>query len=560
MIPARVLGLTALCLVLVVTSRLMAQKVTLGEFHWVSPENAEDEAPVWKKPPKFFYPERLKGAPQTGYAIIEWGFAADGKLLFRNTRATDPLFKEAIEWAPAPKDGYRVTPARKNGRPVASAVWTCVIFHAAGSAPRLLDVAPVPVPPQENGENQALPRTVTQISISADGSHALESLEGDELTEQQKHAVETAVARWRFAASSPGAFTVRLPVLFMRFRRSVDPNPNPVTPPKQIRPPASKEPFFTRLNVQYDVQLKLKIDEKGKVRSASVVRSNNPAFDQAAIEAALQWSFEPGRRDGQPVPMDWQIRWQNPPPPGVWSPLDPTRAIEVSTVDETDRKNMQNLPPELQYDLPPQIKGVVRPVYPYELLAKKAAGDATIDMLVGRSGRVLETTVIKASDPAFAKAVQAMLDVCEFEPARRAGEAVPAVLRIEQTFQLSAGSDAFPGDSALQLLRQERSEKSHIFTVSQLDAQPRPRSQRAPVYPFELRKTATEGQAVVEFLVDKDGWVRLPRIKSATREEFGYAAVQAVSQWLFEPPTKNGKSVVARVAVPVVFKLTGQTK
>ena len=44
-----------------------------------------------------------------------------------------------------------------------------------------------------------------------------------------------------------------------------------------------------------------------------------------------------------------------------------------------------------------------------------------------------------------------------------------------------------------------------------------------------------------------------PRIISATQEDFGWAAATAVAQWRFQPPTKNGQKVDARMTVPVLF-------
>ncbi len=57
----------------------------------------------------------------------------------------------------------------------------------------------------------------------------------------------------------------------------------------------------------------------------------------------------------------------------------------------------------------------------------------------------------------------------------------------------------------------------------------------------------------LEVIVDRDGRVRLPHIRSATRPEFGWAAATAVSQWLFETPLKDGKPVDVRVVIPVKF-------
>lgn len=50
--------------------------------------------------------------------------------------------------------------------------------------------------------------------------------------------------------------------------------------------------------------------------------------------------------------------------------------------------------------------------------------------------------------------------------------------------------------------------------------------------------------------------MRLPRVKSASHEAFGYAAVQAASAWWFEPPRVGGTPAIVRVQIP--FKFTDE--
>ncbi len=87
------------------------------------------------------------------------------------------------------------------------------------------------------------------------------------------------------------------------------------------------------------------------------------------------------------------------------------------------------------------------------------------------------------------------------------------------------------------------------------DTRPVPIKQVPPIYPAELKKHGVTGKAVVNFIVEKDGSVKVVEIISQTREEFGRAAVACVKQWTFKPGTHAGQPVRCAVATPIVFDL-----
>jgi protein TonB len=93
------------------------------------------------------------------------------------------------------------------------------------------------------------------------------------------------------------------------------------------------------------------------------------------------------------------------------------------------------------------------------------------------------------------------------------------------------------------------------FDLAQLDQKPTAQTQTKPKYPGELRKQRITGNAVVGFVVDVEGSVRDAKVVKATHPEFGAAAVEAVSQWEFQPGMKAGQTVKTRLQVPVVFAL-----
>lgn len=74
-----------------------------------------------------------------------------------------------------------------------------------------------------------------------------------------------------------------------------------------------------------------------------------------------------------------------------------------------------------------------------------------------------------------------------------------------------------------------------------------------PIYPRALLTEKPGGQAKIEFIIDANGRVRLPRVVTASRDEFGWAAATAVSQWVFARPLRGGQPVEVRVSMPFDF-------
>ena len=72
-------------------------------------------------------------------------------------------------------------------------------------------------------------------------------------------------------------------------------------PTKRVDPEFSEE--ARRDKVQGIVILSLVVGVDGIPRDITVKRSLGHGLDEKAMEAVKQWIFEPGRKDGQPVPV-----------------------------------------------------------------------------------------------------------------------------------------------------------------------------------------------------------------------------------------------------------------
>jgi TonB family protein len=93
------------------------------------------------------------------------------------------------------------------------------------------------------------------------------------------------------------------------------------------------------------------------------------------------------------------------------------------------------------------------------------------------------------------------------------------------------------------------------YDIAQLDQAPRARFQARPRYPAEMRQAGVAGEVVVDFVVDAAGEVQRAQALRSSRRDFEAAAVEAVSQWKFNPGKKGGRDVATRLQVPIVFTL-----
>ena len=93
-----------------------------------------------------------------------------------------------------------------------------------------------------------------------------------------------------------------------------------------------------------------------------------------------------------------------------------------------------------------------------------------------------------------------------------------------------------------------------IHEFSKVDTRPKPIYRVGPELPEPLRKSQKGATAEIEFIIDHDGRVRLPRIVKTSDKAFGWAAATAVSRWFFTPSSDKGEPVYVRVRVPLAYE------
>jgi TonB family protein len=494
------------------------------------------------------YPASLRTSGRIGYAVVTEFVSARGASLGYRLEASDPAFRDAVlASAPARGKTWVDGPAVMFGVPASSVLRIPFYFNPGAeggpdASPRLLSVA-------ELGANYDTPIArsplVVDCDLSLDASGRVVKV--GVISGQPKRFYpdyfKGCVSNWAFAparkAGRPVPSSVRLGVVMELGAKLFGLEFRVPRVTNQIPP---EYPFALRSLAQRgDVTLEFLVDDAGRVRNPVVVESSNAGFNKAAIRAIGKWEFTPGSFGDVPVYAHVQL-------PVVFM-MDDTEnggAVPYSTQSASDEPGVR----------PPTLRNGILPVYPYELLRDGVDGEARVRIGVDRQGRVGAVALVSATRPEFGMALIAAVDGFTFDPRRRDGMAEPAVVDYKYTFDSDAASD---DDETHAALKAEKRGGTAVRDARELDHPLKLISRTIPLFPPSVR--ATEGTVVVEFLVDKQGVACVPRVVSATAPEFGYAALQAVSGWMFEPPTVDGSKVVVRVRVPIHFRAprTGRT-
>lgn len=534
---------------MVITARVLAQDVFVTPIASAT-RDAPEQLPALRRQLRPDFPTDLRNTPDFGYVALEFYVDEKGKSVGGRREATLPAYFIAVEAAFG--DGLSFEAARRAGTPVNSRVRCVAIFNPASAAtgkpdatPRLLDARLVVDPNRRAKPKEPIPPSEMVwaiVNVNERGKAAGVSGVSPELTP----LFEKSLTTWKFAPARSGgqpvAAQVRVPFIVVSPSSGMPAGEQ--TPPRATRQTRPVYPFAQRASgLRGEVLVDFVVDVQGQVTNPFVVRTLNPAFNEPALEAIRQWKFEPGRKGGVPVPTHMQV-------PIVFQLDDGFRGGESGVTIERKGK-AGDIPEEYRYDVAPKPRGRALPVYPYALLRDGTPGAATVRFMIGEDGKVIVADVLKSTNLEFGAAVVAAVERFEFEPALKSGRPIRSVLSFEQKFERGSAELVSADETALLAL--ERKSPDRIVGGNKLDSPLKPRSQRPALFPRALVGKVQKGEAVIEFLVDLDGHARLPRIVSATDASFGYAAVQALVEWRFDPPKSGGKGAVARVRVPFKF-------
>ncbi|HXB01309.1 MAG TPA: TonB family protein [Opitutaceae bacterium] len=193
----------------------------------------------------------------------------------------------------------------------------------------------------------------------------------------------------------------------------------------------------------------------------------------------------------------------------------------------------------------PQIIQTVAPLFPIQMtLAGISTGKVKFIIKVDKTGKLEDLLVTEYTQRAFADEATKVVRQWTFAPAWVGTEPVGWVRELNLYFRTDGMMVTYDNAEAPSHFKMtdhpDEKIEYHACSLRDLDRIPVPLHVVAPTAALQ----PDAGEVRVEFYIDEDGRVRIPVARETSDVAFANAAVDAVSQWQFEPPTSKGKAVL----------------
>jgi TonB family protein len=199
--------------------------------------------------------------------------------------------------------------------------------------------------------------------------------------------------------------------------------------------------------VEGTVTVQIVIDEQGTVTGARVAQGIE-ALNQAALDAARRWTFEPAVRDGKAIAWSVTLDFafslkktevlQNGPgaavPPPPPPPPPPAGSANGSAAQPPPP------PPDALHVggsiTEPKKISTVAPVYPADAKAAGVQGLVFLEAYIDTDGSVANLTVLRSPDDRLTQAALDAVSQWKYTPTRLNGAPVPVMMTVTVNFTL----------------------------------------------------------------------------------------------------------------------------
>jgi TonB family protein len=207
---------------------------------------------------------------------------------------------------------------------------------------------------------------------------------------------------------------------------------------------------------------------------------------------------------------------------------------------------------------PLRIEQTVDPHFPAALAFSPVSnGEARVVVDIDADGKLVDWLVAGYSDKAFADEAVAALKQWRYQPPTRRGEPVGARRELRFYFNSTGRVVSLSSMELPDYFMQRVAPPQLVSLVCALPDLDRPITAVQTVNPWHPDRAKQvplpAGTVLVDFYIDEAGQPRMPVVLDSTHEAYAQAAVEALSQWRFAPPTRHGTPVAVRVQQRFVF-------
>jgi len=176
---------------------------------------------------------------------------------------------------------------------------------------------------------------------------------------------------------------------------------------------------------------------------------------------------------------------------------------------------------------------------------------------VDEHGKVEDVLITEYTHPSFGRVVREAMPLWKFQPAILDGQAVPTQTSLEFTIEavgvvVTLDQTSFVRNRFETIWGQPYAYRT--YSLQELDRIPEPQKTVSPRYPQEVAQRHVLGTVRVDFYIDEQGRVRLPIVPLGASRELAGAAIEAIRQWQFSPPLRQGDAVLVRASQEFNFK------
>jgi TonB family protein len=199
--------------------------------------------------------------------------------------------------------------------------------------------------------------------------------------------------------------------------------------------------------------------------------------------------------------------------------------------------------------------------YPAEAQEKGVQGRVIVQMVVEKDGTITHAKVVRGVDPLLdTEALRVVNSSPKWKPGKQNGEAVRVKYTLPIMFRLGGDSS---DSKAAEAPKEAKVDENGVHQICE-EMPEFPGGMQECMkwlgkninYPEDCKKAGIQGRVIIQFVVDKDGSIKSPKVARSVHPSLDAEALRVISsspKW--KPGKQKGEAVKVRYTIPVLFKL-----